>query len=334
MGTELPVAVVYINDRNYHEITMFSAASLCHFHKSPLDIHLFQVGYSQEPPEELRAYAASRGIRLITLPMSPEEAQLPSASLGNLHGHISSVTLLKAAAIERIAADHERIVYLDGDVLACREIDFAAAFAFTTSMAGVHDFVSYMPYDGQDLIGHATATGRSPDYFNAGLILISGPRWKDRSFGARYLAALESHATHCPWRHDEHGAYPGGCKGADQCAFNIAAEHDWTPLDFRWNAQKPVRHTPVWRDAFLRHYTGPAKFLAASPRTRDRVEHRVLRRIERETGLFSGSRRRFLAGVPFMLDNLRLRAVTRNYHKVFARLAPLAPADRQSADPA
>ena len=49
----------------------------------------------------------------------------------------SSVTLLKAAAIERIAADHAKIVYLDGDVLACREIDFAAAFAFTTSMAGV-----------------------------------------------------------------------------------------------------------------------------------------------------------------------------------------------------
>lgn len=322
MATMERCAAVYITDRNYHEITMFSVASLCRFHQSGLDVHVFQVGYADPAPAELLAYAQTRNVRIFMRPMDFSEARLPASAQADLHGHISPVTLLKAQAIDRVAVDYDAIVYIDGDVLACRNLDFNAAFGFATSMAGVHDFVSYMPYDGQDLIAHATATGRSPDYFNAGMILISGPRWREKAMGARYLDALVSHASHCPWRHDAHGAYPGGCKGADQCAFNIAAEHDWTPLDFRWNAQKPARHTPIWRDAILRHYTGPAKFLTPSPRTRDTREHTVLRQLERETGLTAHRPRRFLAGIPFALDALRQRAVTRNYHSVFKRLRP------------
>jgi lipopolysaccharide biosynthesis glycosyltransferase len=122
--------------------------------------------------------------------------------------------------------------------------------------------------------------------------LISGRQWLGKRLHQKLIDALLEHDRHCPYRHDLHGLYPGGCKGADQCAFNIVAEFDWTPLDFRWNAQKPIRHVSTWTNAFLRHYTGPNKLLVASARTRDGIEQGVLLAIERVVGIRARKRRR------------------------------------------
>jgi len=237
-----------------------------------------------------------------------------------LHPHISQVTLMKAYAIEAAAARHDQIAFVDSDILIFRDFSFGKLFDFKTSAAGVYDFVSYMPFDQQDLIGHTQATGVSSDYMNAGLLLIHARNWLQGSMLDRYLDKLDQHNRHCPYRHNERGEDPGDCKGADQCALNMTFENDWTAIDFRWNAQKPIRHTPIWAEAFLRHYTGHRKFLTTSNVNRDWRELGLLRRIEREVKL---SLPRFIydGGLLYVADTLKDFGETRGYKRVLRTLS-------------
>jgi lipopolysaccharide biosynthesis glycosyltransferase len=315
-------AIVLISDKNYHEVTEFCIASLIVYHKSQLDIHFFQVDYEADFRVSLKRYAEERGHRLYTHFMEKlgfkDDLGVASASL---HQHISIVTLMKAHAIESLSVKYDRIVYLDGDVLVCNDLDFNDVFGFKTSFAAVYDFVSYMRFDGQDLIAHAEKTGVSPDYFNAGVILINSDLWMSKGMLARYLDNLSRHTAHCPYRHDERGNDPGDCRGADQCAFNMTAESDWTPLDFRWNAQKPIRHTRPWRDAILRHYTGRKKFLTEEAKTRDGVEYRTIRKVAAVTGLQPSNKTKYLFGVHFLADKLRYISITGKYAAMLSILS-------------
>jgi hypothetical protein len=51
-------------------------------------------------------------------------------------------------AIDRLAARYDRIVYIDGDIVLFTPVDFSEIPEFSTLLAAVYDFVSYMDYDG------------------------------------------------------------------------------------------------------------------------------------------------------------------------------------------
>lgn len=308
------VRIVYVTDAAYQQLTEFSACSLMLTSVRPLSIIIRTLDGTRGLDTRLEALAIRLGHQV-------EASQLHvdgNVSSGvALHPHISPVSLFKAHAIEIEAARFERVLYLDGDVLACRPLDVDDVFAFHTTAAAVYDFVSYLPYDRQDLFRHRQKAGRSPDYFNSGVLAIHGPRWVATSITSRYLDALRSHTQHCPFRHDAAGEDPGDCKNSDQCAFNIALEDDWTPLDFRWNVQKPLRHQRLWREAYLRHYTGFRKFLAPSNVNRDDIERSVLCTIKAAAGLDSETTRRSDHGLLFLADRLKyLRASGRYKEKV------------------
>jgi len=143
----------------------------------------------------------------------------------------------------------------------------------------------------------------------------------------RYLEKLGQHNRHCPYRHNERGEDPGDCKGADQCALNMTFENDWTAIDFRWNAQKPIRHTSIWTHAFLRHYTGHRKFLTTNNVNRDWREARLLRRIKHEVKL-SLPPYIYDGGLLYFADMMKYFAETRGYKRVLQilkdRMAGLA----------
>lgn len=154
------VAAVFITDKNYHELTQFSVAGLCMFSSSPMDVYFYQVGYDVPLDDNLLRYASMRSFTIHRRILDCGQTSGADDSSIKLHGHISPVTLLKADAIEQVAHLHEDIVYMDGDVLPCRSFEFNSLFGFTTSFAAVYDFVSYMPYDQQNLIAHGIKNGQ------------------------------------------------------------------------------------------------------------------------------------------------------------------------------
>ena len=312
------VAIVYVTDANYHDLTEYSLASFAIFSdQSATDVHIFQVDYDRELSPFLQRFLRDRGVgvRRHSLQSSAEELWAV-----RLHPHISIATAMKAHAVDQVARDAERLVFMDSDILVMRPISLAPLFTFETTLAGVFDFVSYMPFDGQDLISHTKRTGRSSDYMNAGFFLVDCEKWRGEAMFGRFVAALNEHETHCPYRHDGEGRDPGDCKGADQCALNMSAERDWTPLSLVWNVQKPVRHTVLWKDAQLRHYTGFRKFLARSNVNRDRSEYLLLQRIKEEVGLTPPEPITYDGGLLFMADRLKYTKETRRYSRVLAML--------------
>ena len=315
------VAIVYATDRAYLTLTEFSIASLALFSTSHLDINLFVTPDTRSVDEKLVRFLKARGHTFNQQFLDPGSGALERVAL---HPHISPVTLMKAQAIERAAAQNPRIVFLDGDVLACQAADFTSAFRFETTIAAVYDFVSYMNYDGQELIGHTERCGVSSDYFNAGVMFVDGRRWAAEGAFSRFLKNAEGHSDRCPYRHDASGNDPGDCKGADQCAFNMTFEKDWTPLDFRWNVQKPLRHMALWQCAILRHYTGFRKFLASSSVNRDSVERKVLARIVQEAGLRLPQPLQSDGGLMFLVDRLKYHRDKEQYVAVVRKLCARA----------
>ena len=65
--------------------------------------------------------------------------------------------------------------------------------------------------------------GLSPDmpYFNAGVLLVPLPRWRERAVGARALDLLREHVFLL----------------GDQCALNAVVAGDWVQVEPRWNLQ-------------------------------------------------------------------------------------------------
>lgn len=314
------IGVVYICDERYHSLTEFSIASLAMHHDEPLTIYIAEVGYEQEPSESLISYLESRGHVLKVIHLDRAKMDVERLEAVALHPHISEVTLMKAYAIEAVVSTHDRVAFIDSDVLIMENINLRSQFNFSTSVAAVYDFVSYMPFDGQNLIEHTSRTGVSSEYLNAGFLLIWSERWKARNFLHEYIEKLNLHSRHCPYRHDENGDDPGDCKGADQCAINMMVERDWTPLDLRWNVQKPIRHTEVWKHARIRHYTGHRKFLSKSNINRDRREISLIQKIQREVGLKTSEKITYDYGILYALDWIKYFAETQKYKTVVRML--------------
>jgi lipopolysaccharide biosynthesis glycosyltransferase len=313
--------VVYICDERYHTLTEFAIASLGMHHQTPLKIYFSQVGYSKPASEPLQQYLVDRGHDIEILQLDREGMDLDRLQAVALHPHISDVTLMKAYAIQKAARNHNHIAFIDSDVLVLNQFSLSSSFKFETTAAGVFDFVSYMPFDNQDLIRHTSQSGVSSNYLNAGLLLINSERWLNSNLLSTYLDKLSSHSVHCPYRHDQNGNDPGDCKGADQCAINMMLENDWTPLEFEWNAQKPIRHTATWKKARIRHYTGHRKFLAKSNVNRDWREARLLQRIQIEVGLEAPDNIKYDFGLMFFLDYLKYFFQTIGYKRILTLLS-------------
>jgi lipopolysaccharide biosynthesis glycosyltransferase len=309
------VAVLYVADERYHSLTELSVASVALLHKSPVDFHLVQVDYQRPVNSSIEGVLQDRGHSLEHSFLSAAAVKLPPR-IRPKHAHISGTSSLKAIAIDQLAARYERIVYIDGDVVLFTAVDFGAIPDFSTVFAAVYDFVSYMNYDGHGLSG---ADGRIlTDYFNAGLLVVNSANWRRKALLEKYHANLAVHEERCPYFGDYESL--GSCKSWDQCVMNMTAQADWTPLPLLWNAQRPVRHTAVWKDAYLRHYTGPKKFTPLYRRSCDQREYKHLRWLEKRLGQSIIGDAPYDGGVLFFVDRLRYSRERRAYNAIIDRL--------------
>lgn len=302
------IAVVYICDRKYHDITLYSIASVARCHRHPLRFFFLQSGYREAVPRSLAGFLASRGhsIELLDAPRSSHAAKLNARA--EKHRHISDTALLKANAIEALAHSHDYILYIDGDTLAFDDIRCEELCGFAEMAAVCLDLAIGTGADDPLIFRRCEAAGISPFYFNSGFMLINARKWRETDALGRFAENFARHQHKCP--------YLDPCPTHDQCVFNMTFGGDIVELPMTLNVQKCALQTAIWRGAVLRHYTGPYKFLPIRPWRCDRKEYALLRSISRETGLVAPGFYDF--GISYPLNRLRRHKAVATYERAFS----------------
>lgn len=273
------IAVAYVSDRNYHQMTLFALASVALSHRTPLDFFLFQDGYAEDVPINYRWSIVKHGHRLAVGPApSYELAETMPTSR-----HLTPTTFLRVTAIEKLSGAYRYILYMDGDTLAFSDLKIQGFAGFRETAAACLDLSISTGFDDPSFAQNCDRNGLSPQYFNAGVLMINGKRWLETKALSRFTDNLHRHSLSC--------AYFASCFPTDQCALNLTLGSDFKTLPVTYNVQKSALQTRAWSTALIRHYTGKAKFMTVVPWRCDYREYLLLKWICAETGL------KFPAGV-------------------------------------
>jgi lipopolysaccharide biosynthesis glycosyltransferase len=305
------IAVLYTCDKNYHELTLYSLASIARVHRSPLDFHIVQVDYEQAISSELEEFVSARGHRLIRT-ISPATAVKSESRKGSSWEHITDVMFHKSAAIHSLTQDYDYIVYVDGDILAFGELQLDALAGFDELCAACLDIPVTSGIEHADFHSNCERNNASPDFFNTGVIMVNASKWLGTKAHERFIEALARHAAGCP--------YFRNCILNDQCVFNMVVAGDFLKLPLTLNMQQGALHTRDWATAIIRHYSGPRKFLNWRPWTCDPRQHRLLHAISRETGLRPPSGI-YDFGVSYQLNGVRRRGAKTQFEHAIEELS-------------
>ncbi len=207
-----------------------------------LDHHAYLVG---EVSQALLS-AFPEGVTLHRLDGYPEDFDYACAN------HVPKAAMLRLFALEDLAAQYRRVIYLDGDVFQAWGslgdlLDLADS---ERPLAAVRDRSHW--FDRPRLREQKTYVGRlSPKiagrYFNSGMMVVNGPVW---TASAVSRAALRFFSEN-----------PVACRYGDQSALNGAIEGNWDSLSPGWNWQISKTSYPLTagRQPRLIHFTGPTK---------------------------------------------------------------------------
>lgn len=309
------VAIAYVTDRNYHDMTLFALASVALSHRVPADFFLFQNEYAAEVPKSFRM-AIEAGGHSLTVAEAPFYAPASSLSIGK---HLTLTTFSRVAVIEQLARDYAYILYLDGDTLAFGDLRCDDIAGFPETAAACLDLSVSTGFDDPSFAHNCDSNGVSPEFFNAGVIMINGRRWLETQALERFTSHLTRHSKSC--------TYFAECAPNDQCALNLTLDGDYRKLPVTYNVQKSALHTKAWSTALVRHYTGRAKFMPVRPWRCDQREYDLLRRICSETGLAFPSGH-FDYGLSYSLNALRRYRTVSRYEaaikEIECRLAKVA----------
>jgi len=197
-------------------VAMHSALSTLEAHCRPA-IYVLDNGLSEPSRRRLSVVvtrvAPGEVIRFIRVP--------PTRLAGiRLPNDLPAATLSRLLIPELLDPGITRVVYLDADVLVRR--DLSALFRIElgdTIVAAARDF-EYRSFDPESLELSRSETEYSRPYYNAGVLVIEVPRWRDAGMTDRALE--RARRQFMPW--------------ADQDALNATVQR-WTTLDDRWNVQ-------------------------------------------------------------------------------------------------
>jgi lipopolysaccharide biosynthesis glycosyltransferase len=307
------LAVVYIGDANYHELTLYSLASIARSHQAPLDLHLMQSGYDAAIDPAFARLITSRGHRLFATRAAFKAPGKGARTQANTYAYITDTMFLKAAALEALAAQYDYILYMDADMLAFGDLRLDTLAGFTGTAAACIDMTIAIDAADPSQIGKFRNNTPSPRaIFNSGMILVNAQEWRRRNTYTRFQESLIQHQSEFP--------YFRTCEPNDQCALNMALAGSWRPLDLTMNVQKVAMHTGAWSRAMVRHYTGRNKFLPLNMHRCDKREYALLCSISREAGLpHPGSF--YDGGLSYWLNGLRRFRAAGKAERAIARVA-------------
>ncbi len=310
------LAALYIGDANYHELTLYSLASLARSHRAPLDLYLMQSGYETAVDADFERYITSLGHRLITRPVAFEAPEAGSRQHAKTYTYITDTMFLKAAAIEALCEQYDYILYLDGDMLVFDDLGLDKIAGFPETAAACVD-LTVAGWLEEPWLGakFRRETVTRTALFNSGILVVNASEWRRRGTYRRFLECLAEHKAECP--------YFETCEPNEQCALNMALAGTWRPLDITFNVQKVALHTRAWSEARVRHYSGRNKFLPLRMHRCDEREYALLSAISREAGLPDpGLHDR---GLSYWLNGIRRQKDVRRLERAIARISASEP---------
>ena len=229
-----PPLLVLAGDDGYARPMEVVISSIVGHTPGEFDLLVIDDGLSSSSVHRLRQAAGSHDLQVAALPEEwlvdlPEHRTLPRSTWFRVF-------------VCRIARSHDRLVYLDGDLLARRSLRplIDAELGEATIGAVAETGVAYVgsPEGRANLPGTARL-GLPPAMrlFNAGVLIIDRQRWVERQVAERVLELLADPLQ------------AQGCN--DQGYLNLVLWREWHPLDERWNSRRD--------DAWLAHFYGPFK---------------------------------------------------------------------------
>ena len=137
--------------------------------------------------------------------------------------HISRLTFARLILEKYVPTTIQRILYLDADLLVLKDL----RPLWSSDMKGrcvvaVRDEWIDEAIKGRIKDDNGDDIPSVQLYFNAGVLLIDLPRWRQQQIGMRALNFLANNPK---------------TRYADQDALNAVLDGDWTPIDGLWNFQ-------------------------------------------------------------------------------------------------
>lgn len=305
------IGVVYICDSNYHNITLYSIASIARSQSINLDFFVIQHGYSCDAPPAFHERIKSHSHTLSLLNLSNIASPLPIEPHQEKYAHISSTMFLKNHAIDLLADRYDYVLYLDGDVLVFDDLHCNHLAGFAETAAASLDLSSATGFDDPTFFSNCERNGVSANFFNSGVFMVNTRKWRAAHVSEHYAENLLRHEDSCP--------YFSTCTSNDQCALNMTLGSDLKLMPVSWNVQNSALHTQAWETAMVRHYTGAKKFLPVRARTCDPRQYTLLSAITNEYGLPT-LRGRHDFGILYALNKIRRRKTVAKYERAISAI--------------
>lgn len=236
-------AVIFCCDANYFWPAAFAANRVADL--SPDRDFAIRIFCSDPIPADFARHAAP-GVSAETLSMGD------FSFFREFTDRISNAAFLRIFALDRIAADHGRVVYYDVDVV-FRHGDLSRLFTLDLGdkiIGAVRDTLDWAEPSDRDA-KYMAALGVSADtggYFNSGFLLVDCARWAAQGIGEKTLRFIAEQ--------------PELCRYNDQSALNHALAGKWAELSPLWNWQAREPETLALidtRDPHVVHFNARQK---------------------------------------------------------------------------
>ncbi len=160
------VPVVFICDRGYVMQTAVAISSLIASRDAETGLQIHVVSYGLEPPQERELLGLAREgvqIRLVGGDGAFDES---SFSVGESRYRVATKAALLKFSLPELLPELDRVLYLDGDIIVCRDLSALAALELGGDLAAAVRDLPQVFYEKQLL-------GESRDYFNSGVMLLN-----------------------------------------------------------------------------------------------------------------------------------------------------------------
>ena len=269
--------LVFLTDERGRLLTEHAAAAAVVTQRHVPHIIIFCVGFLPDQPTVLQSAAKTQGFNIEYRPLAAGSRRTDGYLAIGPHAHVSSAALLKMEALHTISKEFDRALYLDGDVLLMQPFDVGSIEFDGATIAAVYDIAKAGALSTDlDFSTRCDAHGRSPHYFNSGIIAADFTKWHGE-LPRQYDAYLKDHAEGCD--------YKVNCSSPDQCAWNRTFEKVWKRLPLTFNFQACAIFVNHWTTATARHYVGPTKFLPFKPWRNDSQDTQLLTKARSILGL-------------------------------------------------
>ena len=268
----MKVAFAYVTDERGLELAKHSIVSVALSQPNACDIHLFCYHFS---PASLAQFATDlTGLRAKVIAHTISDLEMEQHETW---GHVTTPTLLKLSAVDKLFGSYDRVVYFDNDIVVFGDLKIDAIRFGASPIAAVADMdLSDTGAFRDSAWAHGgDKTNALIRYFNAGVLIFESKNWRNE-FLSKYAAALDQHDIECLYKID--------CTSIDQCAINSVFEDNWVKLPLSYNTQASAKFTSAWQTASVRHYCGTRKVIPVSSFRNDSRDIRYLNDIRQVLG--------------------------------------------------